>query len=157
MSIDASAFRSLLGRFATGVTIVTTRDPGGTYHGMTVSAFCSLSLDPPLVLMCIDKTATMFEMLTTGESFTANILAAHQEEIARRFAMVDSDKFDGIGYTVVDTGAALDDVLAYAQCVRINSIEAGDHTIVIGEVRVATVTEGEPLLYFRGGYAGLGR
>lgn len=157
MSIDASAFRSLLGRFATGVTVVTTRDPGGTYHGMTVSAFCSLSLDPPLVLMCIDKTATMFEMLTTSEYFTANILAAHQEEIARRFAMVDSDKFEGIGYTVVDTGAALDDVLAHAQCVRINSIEAGDHTIVIGEVRAATVTEGEPLLYFRGGYAGLGR
>lgn len=157
MSIDESAFRSLLGRFATGVTVVTARDMAGTHHGMTVSAFSSLSLDPPLVLMCIDKTATMFELLTTGAAFTVNILASHQEEIARRFAAAESHKFDGIGYAADESGAALDDVLANAQCARINSIEAGDHTIVIGEVRKATVSEGEPLLYFRGGYAGLGR
>lgn len=157
MTIDGSQFRSLLGRFATGVTIVTARDGEGVHHGMTVSAFCSLSLEPPLVLMCIDKTATMLELLTTGDSFTVNILASHQEEIARRFAAAESDRFDGIGYAPVETGAALEDVLANAQCIRINSIEAGDHTIVIGEVRTATVSEGEPLLYFRGGYAGLGR
>ncbi len=157
MSIDASAFRSLLGRFATGVTVVTARDNAGTHHGMTVSAFSSLSLEPPLVLMCIDKTATMFDLLTTGESFTVNILASHQEEIARRFATLESGKFEGVGYSVVDTGAALDDVVAHAQCVRVNTVEAGDHTIVVGEVRASTVTEGEPLLYFRGGYASLGR
>ncbi len=155
--MDASQFRSLLGRFASGVTIVTARGTDGVHHGMTVSAFCSLSLEPPLVLMCIDKTATMFDLLTTGDSFTVNILASHQEEIARRFATAESDKFDGIGYAPVDAGAALEDVLANAQCVRISSIEAGDHTIVVGEVRSATVFEGEPLLYFRGGYSGLGR
>ncbi len=157
MTMDASLFRSLLGRFATGVTIVTARDAEGVHHGMTVSAFCSLSLEPPMVLMCIDKTATMFDLLTTGDSFTVNILASHQEEIARRFAAAESDKFEGIGYVPVDTGAALEDVLASAQCTRVSSVEAGDHAIVIGEVRTAAVTEGEPLLYFRGGYAGLGR
>lgn len=157
MSIDASAFRSLLGRFATGVTVVTARDSAGMHEGMTVSAFCSVSLEPPLVLMCIDKTATMFETLTTGTHFTVNVLASHQEEIARRFATTESAKFDGIGYTVTDDHAVLDDVLAHAQCARISSTEAGDHTIVVGEVRSATVNDGEPLLYFRGGYSSLGR
>lgn len=157
MSIDASAFRSLLGRFASGVTVVTARGSTGRQEGMTVSAFCSVSLEPPLVLMCIDKTATMFEALTTGRHFTVNVLASHQEEIARRFATMEFAKFDGIGYTVTDGHAVLDDVLAYAQCTRMSSIEAGDHTVVVGEVRSATVHDGEPLLYFRGGYAGLGR
>ena len=157
MSIDASAFRNLLGRFATGVTVVTARDKGGNPHGMTVSAFSSLSLDPPLVLMCIDKSAAMFEMLTTCEHFTVNILSESQEEIARRFAMTEATKFDGIGYSLVDDDAVLDDVLAHAQCTRVQSVEAGDHTIVIGEVRSASVGEGTPLLYFRGGYSSLGR
>lgn len=157
MSIDASDFRSLLGRFASGVTVATAMDDAGTPHGMTVSAFCSLSLDPPLVLMCIDKSATMFEQLTTGSEFTVNILAAHQEVIARKFATAEADKFDGIGYTITNGSVVLNDVIAHAACVRINSIEAGDHFIVTGEVRSESVNDGEPLLYFRGGYAGLGR
>lgn len=157
MSIDASAFRSLLGRFATGVTIVTARDSESAHQGLTVSAFCSLSLEPPLVLVCIDKTATMYELLTTCERFTVNILAADQEEIARRFATTETTKFDGIGYSIIEDDAVLDDALAYAQCARINSIVTGDHSIVIGEVRSATVSDGLPLLYFRGGYSSIGR
>lgn len=157
MSIDASAFRNLLGRFVSGVTVVTATDRHGEHQGMTVSAFCSLSLNPPLVLMCIDKTATMFGVLTTCEQFTVNILSEHQEEIARRFAMTEAAKFEGIGYSIVGEDAVLDDVLAYAQCSRVMSVEAGDHTIVIGEVRAATVHDGTPLLYFRGGYSSLAR
>jgi flavin reductase (DIM6/NTAB) family NADH-FMN oxidoreductase RutF len=157
MTIDASAFRNLLGRFATGVTIVTARDDAGAHQGMTVSAFCSLSLEPPLVLMCIDKSATMFKLLTTCERFSVNILAAHQEEIARRFATTETTKFEGVGFSLLEDTAVLDDVLAHAQCNRVNSVEAGDHAIVIGEVRSATVRDGEPLLYFRGGYSSLGR
>jgi flavin reductase (DIM6/NTAB) family NADH-FMN oxidoreductase RutF len=124
---------------------------------MTVSAFASLSLEPPLVLMCIDKSATMFEMLTTCEQFTVNILSEGQEEIARRFATTETTKFEGVGYSIVDNDAVLDDVLAHAQCTRVKSVEAGDHTIVIGEVRSAAVGDGTPLLYFRGGYSSLGR
>lgn len=157
MTVDASAFRNLLGRFASGVTVVTARGPDGVQQGMTVSAFCSLSLDPPLVLMCIDHTATMFDILTTGEYFTVNILAAHQEEIARRFAAAETTKFEGIGYSEIDDGVVLDDVIAHARCSRLRSVEAGDHTIVVGEVRAASVNDGEPLLYFRGGYSSLGR
>lgn len=157
MTIDASAFRSLMGRFATGVTVITAQDSNGVQNGMTVSAFCSLSLDPPLVLMCIDRSASMFDLLTTCDRFTVNILASDQEEIARRFATTETTKFEGIGFSLVEQDAVLDGVLAHAQCSRINSVEAGDHTIVIGEVRSATVTEGQPLLYFRGGYSSLGR
>jgi flavin reductase (DIM6/NTAB) family NADH-FMN oxidoreductase RutF len=157
MTVDASAFRSLLGRFTTGVTVVTACDENGAQQGMTVSAFCSVSLDPPLVLMCIDRASTMFDLLTTGDKFTVNILASHQEEIARRFATTETDKFSGIGYSIVDDCAVLDDVLAYALCSRTQSIDAGDHVIVLGEVRSSTVSDGEPLLYFRGGYARLGR
>lgn len=157
MTIDASAFRSLMGRFATGVTVITAQDSNGVQNGMTVSAFCSLSLDPPLVLMCIDSSASMFDLLTTCDRFTVNILASDQEEIARRFATTETTKFEGIGFSLVEQDAVLDGVLAHAQCSRINSVEAGDHTIVIGEVRSATVTEGQPLLYFRGGYSSLGR
>ena len=157
MSIDASAFRNLLGRFATGVTVVTAAGADGVQQGMTVSAFSSLSLEPPLVLMCIDKAATMFEILTTCEKFTVNILSEHQEEIARRFATTETTKFEGVGYSLVDDDAVLDDVLAHAQCTRVNSVEAGDHTIVIGEVRSASVRDGTHLLYFRGGYSSLGR
>lgn len=154
MSIDASAFRSLLGRFASGVTIVTARSENGDQQGMTVSAFCSLSLQPSLILMCIDKTATMYDLLTTCRDFTVNILAAHQEELARRFATTEADKFAGIGYTTVNGSIALDDVIAHAVCQRVNSIDAGDHSIVVGEVLSESVGDGEPLLYFRGGYAG---
>lgn len=157
MSIDAAAFRNLLGRFATGVTVVTASDGKGPPQGMTVSAFSSLSLNPPLVLMCIDRTATMFGLLTTCERFTVNILSENQEEIARRFAATETTKFDGIGYSLVDGDAVLEDVLAHAQCTRVNTVEAGDHAIVIGEVRSASVSEGTPLLYFRGGYSSLGR
>jgi flavin reductase (DIM6/NTAB) family NADH-FMN oxidoreductase RutF len=157
MSIDPSAFRNLLGRFATGVTVVTAQDDGGTHQGMTVSAFCSLSLEPPLVLMCIDKTATMYRLLTKCERFTVNILSADQEETARRFATTETTKFDGIGYSIVGDDAVLDDVLAHAQCTRTKTVEAGDHSIVIGEVRSATVSDGQPLLYFRGGYSSIGR
>jgi flavin reductase (DIM6/NTAB) family NADH-FMN oxidoreductase RutF len=157
MSIDASAFRSLMGRFATGVTVITAQDASGVQNGMTVSAFCSLSLEPPLVLMCIDRSASMFDLLTTCERFTVNILASDQEEIARRFATTETTKFEGIGFSLIEQDAVLDGVLAHAQCNRINSVEAGDHAIVIAEVRSATVNDGQPLLYFRGGYSSLGR
>jgi flavin reductase (DIM6/NTAB) family NADH-FMN oxidoreductase RutF len=158
MTLDPSVFRSLLGRFASGVTIVTALGSDGNPQGMTVSAFCSLSLQPPLVLMCIDKTAAIHEMLISAKVFTVNVLAAHQEELARRFATTDPDKYAGVGYTAGREGVPiLDEVLAVAECVRTQSYFGGDHTIVIGEVCSAHVSEGKPLLYYRGGYAQLDR
>ena len=158
MPIDPSTFRSVLGRFASGVTVATVRAPDGTDHGMTVSAFCSLSLQPPLVLMCIAHDAAMHAVLDGASHFAINILAAGQEAVARRFAEHLDDRFDGIGYERGATGAAiLRGVLAFLECRLTERHTAGDHTIVIGEVIAAEASADRPLLYYRGGYAQLER
>src|SRR6202158_4368861 len=123
---------------------------------MTVSAFCSVSLDPPLVLICIEKTASAYESLTTAPAFVVNILSATQEQIARRFSIVDIDRFEGVGYSRSQNGlAVLDDVLGVIECATVAMHEAGDHTIIVGEVEATRVQNGTPLLYYRGGYAQL--
>jgi flavin reductase (DIM6/NTAB) family NADH-FMN oxidoreductase RutF len=123
---------------------------------MTVSAFCSVSLEPPLVLICIEKTATVHDALTRAPSFVVNVLSAKQEQIARRFSTIDIDRFEGIGFSRSANGiAVLDDVLAVIECNRYALHEAGDHTIVIGEVEAVRADNGTPLLYYRGGYAQL--
>jgi flavin reductase (DIM6/NTAB) family NADH-FMN oxidoreductase RutF len=151
----------VLGRFATGVTVVTMRDDQHYDHGMTVSAFCSLSLEPPLVLMCIEKSASLHGVLATGNTasrFAVNILESKQEELARRFSEEHPDRFDGVGFTRGITGAPiLDDCLAVIECEVQSRHSAGDHTIVIGTVIGSATNEGSPLLYYRGGYATLER
>ncbi len=97
--IDHDAFRAVLGRFTTGVTVVTAIGPDGQDQGMTVSAFCSLSLTPPLVLICIDHTASMYGSLKVASHFVVNILCEDQEALARRFSGTDPNRFDGVGYT----------------------------------------------------------
>src|SRR6476619_4654652 len=97
--IDQDEFRSVLGRFASGVTVVTSMNAEGEDQGMTVSAFCSLSLDPPLVLFCIDRAASMYSSLADAPGFIINILSEKQEALARRFSGLDPNRFDGIGYT----------------------------------------------------------
>ncbi len=158
MTIDHDAFRAVLGRFSTGVTVVTTCGPDGRDRGMTVSAFCSLSLDPPLVLICVDHAASMYESLTNASHFVVNILRDDQEALARRFSGTDPNRFDGIGYTRGQTGlAVLDDVLGCVECRVTAKHEAGDHDVFVGEVEFATASDGKPLLYYRGGYAQLER
>lgn len=158
MSVDQSAFRAVLGRFATGVTVVTTRDKGGRDAGMTVSAFSSVSLEPPLILICIDHAASIYDTLANATHFVANILSEGQEAIARRFSEKDPNRFDGIGYDRGQTGCAvIFDVLGHIECEIITRHEAGDHTIIVGRVDVAESNEGKPLLYYRGGYAQLER
>ena len=158
MSVSQSAFRAVLGRFASGVTVVTARDRRGRDIGMTVSAFASLSLDPPLVLMCIDHSASVYNSLCKAPHFIANILSEGQEAIARRFAETSGNRFDGIGYERGQNGAAvLLEVLGYIECKVVDRYEAGDHDIIVGSVEVAEANEGKPLLYYRGGYAQLER
>jgi flavin reductase (DIM6/NTAB) family NADH-FMN oxidoreductase RutF len=156
MSIDPDEFRSILGRFASGVTVVTAVDDQGRDHGLTVSAFASLSLVPPLVLVCIDRAASLHPALAVARHFAVNILAADQEALARRFSAVDGDRFDGIGYNRGRTGVAvLDEVLAYVECRMLQALEGGDHTIFVAEVEAGHVNAKAPppLLYYRGGYA----
>ena len=158
MGIDAALFRSVLGRFATGVTIVTIVDENQQPHGMTVSAFSSLSLEPPLVLVCIDNAATMAPAMSTASRFAVNILAHNQEELSRRFSGQLDDRFAGVGYQLAATGSPiLDDVVAWLDCRIVARHPAGDHVIVIGEVEQAEAFEGQPLLYYRSGYAMLAR
>ncbi|MEW5914882.1 MAG: flavin reductase family protein [Gemmatimonadota bacterium] len=159
MSLDRDAFRSVLGRFASGITVVTTCAPDGRDHGMTVSAFCSVSLTPPLVLICVAKNADMHQVLQSVTHFTVNILAAHQEALSRRFADLDAEeRFEGVGFRRGKFGApVLHDILAYVECQITARYDAGDHGVVVGEVHHAAAREDSPLLYYRGGYARLER
>lgn len=156
--IDSETFRSVLGRFASGVTIVTARDDAGEDHGMTVSAFCSLSLQPPLVLLCVDHEASMHDLLLKHPRFGISILSSSQEAYSRRFAADESNRFDGIAYVRGDSGVVLlEDALAHLECAVREHHDAGDHTLFIAEVERAEARQGRPLLYYRGGYAQLER
>jgi flavin reductase (DIM6/NTAB) family NADH-FMN oxidoreductase RutF len=158
MAIDPDAFRAALGRFATGVTVLTTRDGDGRDYGMTVSAFASASLVPPLVLACIDRAADSHDALKHATHFGVSVLAEAQEELARRFSDVPSGRFDGIGYTRGESGVVLlDDAIAHLECRRVERFDAGDHSVYIGAVERADVRNERPLLYYRGGYAQLER
>lgn len=158
MSVDQSAFRAVLGRFATGVTVVTALDKRGRDAGMTVSALASVSLDPPLVLICIDHTASIYNTLSKATHFIVNILSEGQEALARRFAERGTNRFSGIGYEKGQNGAAvLLETLGYLECEVVALHESGDHDVIVGEVEVAVSNEGKPLLYYRGGYAQLER
>jgi len=156
--VDSHAFRAVLGRFSTGVTVVTTVDRRRRDHGMTVSSFASVSLEPPLVLVCVGHSASMYAAMQRAEHFTVNILSEGQEALARRFAEPGPNRFAGIGYGRGKNGIALlDDVLGHIECEIVARHEAGDHDIIIGAVEVAVANEGKPLLYYRGGYAQLER
>lgn len=158
MSIDGDLFRSVLGRFASGITVVTTHDEGGRDHGMTASAFSSLSLEPPLILVCIANDATMAPVLARTDTFAVNILSDAQEPLSRRFAGKLDDRFAGIGYTRGQLGdVLLDDVLAWMQCRVVARHPSGDHVILVGQVEFADARDARPLLYYRGGYAQLER
>jgi flavin reductase (DIM6/NTAB) family NADH-FMN oxidoreductase RutF len=156
--IDPDTFRSALGRFASGVTVITVCARDGRDHGMTVSAFASVSLEPPLVLACIGHDASMHDVMKKCEYFGVNVLSHAQEHLSRRFAAAESDRFDGIGFTRGEHGVALlDDALAHLECKVEARHEAGDHTIYVALVEQARVHTAQPLLYYRGGYATIER
>lgn len=158
MTLDPATFRATLARFASGITIVTARDRVGGDVGMTVSAFSSLSLDPPLVLVCIDNGASVAPVLEHCDAFAVNILAEDQEALSRRFAERELDRFDGVSVSRGALGLALlDGALANLECRVTARHPAGDHTILVGEVKEASLREGHPLLYYRGGYRRLER
>jgi flavin reductase (DIM6/NTAB) family NADH-FMN oxidoreductase RutF len=156
--MDEFRFRDLCGRFATGVTVVTAFDSHGLPAGMTVNSFASVSLDPPLISIAIDHAASAFAVLEGAEFWTVNILESHQEALSRRFSAIGSDRFDGVGWRRgPDDELLLDGALAWLVCQRWQSLEAGDHTMLIGQVVGGEAAEhGRPLLYYRGGYADTG-
>lgn len=157
MTLDPALFRSILGRFATGVAILTAQEEDGTDHGMTVSAFSSLSLDPPLVLACVERTTVMHRVLTTADRFAISILAEGQEALSRRFSEPIDDRFDGIGIRRGVTGAPLiEQAVATLECTLQDRLPGGDHVIYTGLVLTGDVHGGPPLIYYRSGYTTLG-
>jgi flavin reductase (DIM6/NTAB) family NADH-FMN oxidoreductase RutF len=152
MPIDEFRFRQALGHFATGVTVVTTEHQGQLY-GMTVSSFASLSLRPPLVLICIEKGLNTHEAIAASGRFAVNILEQRQEHLSRRFATHDDNKFLGVAWHTSQFGLpVLEGVLTVIECQLRDAVPGGDHTIFIGEVMDAQVNQGSPLLYYRRGY-----
>jgi flavin reductase (DIM6/NTAB) family NADH-FMN oxidoreductase RutF len=156
MPVGAEEFRRALSQFASGVTVVTTRGADGHPVGLTVSAFCSVSLNPPLVLVCIDKASSSYPGFLASQAFGVNILAEDQEALSRRFASKEPRKFEGVPYREGIAGIPLlEGALAHLECRIVHAYEGGDHTIFVGEVERTNVREGQPLLYFRGNYARL--
>lgn len=155
--VDPDQFRQLLGCFATGVTVLTTRDLQGRPIGMTASSVASVSLEPPLVLVSVNQQHDMHAPLKGATRFVLNVLAAGQETISRRFAAEHPDRFDGIRYRETEHGMpVLDGVLASIECEKQDEARGGDHTVFFGLVTGGTVSDRPPLLYYRGGYTGLG-
>ena len=154
--IDPSQFRQLLGRFATGVTILTTTTVQGQPLGMTANSLSSVSLHPPLISVCVDREAEMHDIILEATEFVVNVLASPQEALARRFSDKHEDRFDGIGYHLSPDGLVLlGGALAHIECQRYADYPGGDHTIVVGRVIGGSTSKGRPLLYYRGGYAAI--
>jgi flavin reductase (DIM6/NTAB) family NADH-FMN oxidoreductase RutF len=155
--VDPAQFRQLLGRFATGVTILTVVTPDGRPIGMTANSLSSVSLRPPLISVCVDREADMHEAILKAGEFVVNVLSSPQETLARRFSDEHDDRFDGVGYHLSPDGLILlDGALAHVECHRQAQHPAGDHTIVVGKVVGGATSDGRPLLFYRGGYAALG-
>jgi flavin reductase (DIM6/NTAB) family NADH-FMN oxidoreductase RutF len=154
--VDPAQFRELMGRFATGVTVLTVNGPDGHPLGMTASSLASVSLVPPLVSVCVNQQAELHDSMLAAPVFVVNILESAQEALSRRFADQHEDRFDGVGYHRSPEGlVCLDGSLAHIECDRFASFPGGDHTIIIGRVIGGSVGQGRPLLYYRGGYGGL--
>jgi crotonobetainyl-CoA:carnitine CoA-transferase CaiB-like acyl-CoA transferase len=155
--IDQRQLRDAFGAFATGVTVLTSRQPDGTPRGFTANSFTSVSLDPPLLLVCIAKTAHSFDTFMGCETFAVNILAEDQKAISGLFAGRAPDKFAQCAWKPGVSGVPLiDGALAHFTCVPERSMDAGDHIVIVGRVIDLAATDGNPLGYFRGNYFSIG-
>ena len=154
MTIEAPEFRRILGHWPTGVAVVAARAADGRPRGLTANAITSLSLDPPLVLVCVDRAAETHAGIIESGAFAISILPDGAEDLARRFADERSaDKFAGVEHRTERSGSpVLDRALAWIDCGLHSSHEGGDHTIFIGRVLAAGASPGAPLLFYRGGY-----
>lgn len=161
MAVDPFEFRTIMGHFATGVTVITTRE-GDRLHGMTANAVSSLSLDPVMLLICVEKTTHAHDIIQASGVFAVNILTERQEALSRLFAKKSEPEVNSLRGQAYSMGAAtgspiIADCLAYMECRVRQVLDGGDHSIMLGEV----VGEGvmnddlQPLLFFRGGYRSL--
>ena len=157
MSFDTRAFRQALGCFPTGVAVVTTSGPDAGHRGITVNSFTSVSLDPPLVLWCIDRKSDRFPAFTKARTYTISLLGTTHEAVSSRLAKQGAHSLDGIDLIQTRLGPpALADALAFFECEAEAVYQAGDHAILVGRVlRFAKREAGEPLVFFQGRYGAL--
>jgi flavin reductase (DIM6/NTAB) family NADH-FMN oxidoreductase RutF len=151
--VSSVEFRRACGRFSTGVSIASVVDAEGTPHGLTVSSFTSVSLDPPLVLICLGHAVSVIDIFRAAPYFGINVLAENQREFSERFARKGEDRFDGLEWERGETGVPLiAGVLAAIECAVERRVTAGDHDIFIAEMVAARVNEGQPLIHFASCY-----
>ena len=149
-------FRRVCARFATGVTIVTVADSKGAPHGITVNSFTSVSLAPPMILICLDHRARILKHFHHGAHFGVNVLHEQQRDLSVRFARAAEDHFEGVEWRPGHNGTpVMSGVLASLECHVSRIVEGGDHSIVIAEVLQAAAHDGPPLIYFNSGYQAL--
>lgn len=154
MTIDLETFRQSLRRWASGVTVVTSR-AGDELHGMTVSAFSSVSAEPPVVLVCANRSSKTHGVIQAGGVFTVNVLADDQQELSARFSSskTEGSRFEGVNYRIGESGApVLEGTLVSLECKTLAAYDHGSHTIYVGEVVAAHMTDKAPLVYYAGAY-----
>lgn len=159
--ITPTEFRKALGLFATGVTVITVTKPDGQVHGMTANAFASVSLNPPLVLLCVDQNARTLPLLHQERQFGVSVLAEAQQSAAIYFAQIEQNHEEaerlGLKYKRCKSRTPLlEGALAHLDCRVVNSFVTGDHTIFVAQVEQVEMREGAPLLHFSGQYRRLG-
>lgn len=155
MNVDDEAgtsLREVMSAYPTGVTIVAGRDADGSPYGLTVNSFTSVSLDPPLILVCIDHTSSSHARLVAAPAFTVNVLAAGQRDVAYRFASEPSEgRFDELEWTPAESGAPIiEGSAAWIECSAHEVVRGGDHSIVVGRVERSAVTDRPALVFHRG-------
>ena len=156
MPIDAARFKQAMAQFTSGVTVVTTELEGELY-GMTVASFASLSLEPPLVLVCAGRNMQTHNAIAAAKRFGVSILAQDQQELSGRFASKSEDKFAGVDYRIGQLGVPLlAGAICTIECTLHSQLDGGDHSIFVGQVEDSQTTDDPPLVYFRSGYRSLG-
>jgi flavin reductase (DIM6/NTAB) family NADH-FMN oxidoreductase RutF len=155
-AVPSELFRRACALFPTGVAVVTTRALDGTPHGLTVNAFCSLSLAPPLVLVAIDRICSALETFESSGHFAINFLSSEQRHLSIRFSELPEGRFTGVSWTPGLEGAPLlEGAIGSIECRTTSILETGDHQALIGEVIAASVGEGDPLVFFRSTYTAI--
>lgn len=154
--VSSDEFRRACGRFATGVAIAGAMDANGVPHGLTVNSFSSVSLEPPLILICLGHAIARIDVFREARTFGLSVLRNNQREISERFAERIDNRFDGLPWRCGETGAPLlEGALAQIECVTVRRVTAGDHDIFVAEMLAAEVYEGEPLIYYASTYRDL--
>jgi flavin reductase (DIM6/NTAB) family NADH-FMN oxidoreductase RutF len=157
VAVDPLSYRRALSRFATGVSVLATRHPGGGYCGLTANALTSVSLSPPMILACVDRRSASYPCLVAAGEFAVSFLSDAQHAVSARFAERRPDKFDGVAFRLAELGLPiLEGSIGHLECKIESELDGGDHAMFLGRVVAAEAGTGDPLVFFSGGYTTIG-